>query len=32
MATTKGIHISENHVVHHKLYALFIDVLYILKN
>ena len=32
MATTKGINISENYVVHHKLYALFIYVLYILKN
>ena len=31
MATRKGIHISGNYVVHHKLYAFFTYVLCILK-
>ena len=32
MATRKGINISGNYVVHHKLYAFSIHVLCILKN
>ena len=32
MITRKGIHISENYVVYHKLYAFFVYVLCILKN
>ena len=31
MANRKGIHISGNHAVHHKLYAFFTYVLCILK-
>ena len=31
METRKGIHISGNYIVHHKLYAFFIAVLSILK-
>ena len=31
MATRKGMNISGNHVVHHKVYAFFIYVLCIIK-
>ena len=32
MATRKGIHISGNYVVHHKVYAFFKSVFFILKS